>query len=228
MPPRRPIRRLRVVVTAGPTREHLDDVRFLSNGSTGRLGIELARAAKRRGFDVTLILGPTELAPPPGVRTLRVVSTDDLLAAARQAVRSAHLVLFSAAPADWKPARRLPGKPPKASGATSLRLKPTPDVAALLGREKGRRLHVGFALESGPLGLARALGKLDRKRFDAIVLNSPENLGRGGGLALWLEPRDLRLKIRVPLVDVHPLPTTSKPALARAILARALALTREV
>ena len=74
MPPRRAIRRLRVVVTAGPTREYLDDVRFLSNGATGRLGIELAREARRRGCDVTLLLGPTELAPPPGVRTRRVVS----------------------------------------------------------------------------------------------------------------------------------------------------------
>jgi len=216
--------RPRVVVTAGPSREHLDDVRFLSNGSTGRMGIELAREALRLGCDVTLLLGPTELAPPPRATTHRFVSTDDLLASARRAVEGAALVIFSAAPADWKPARRLAGKPPKASGAASLRLRPTPDVAALLGRSKGRRVHVGFALESGPTGLARALGKLDRKRFDAIVLNSPENLGRGGGLALWLEPRDLRARLRTPLVDVEPLPSRTKRTLARAILARALAL----
>src|SRR5262245_24165835 len=105
--------RIRVVVTAGPTREHLDDVRFLSNGSTGAMGIELARAARARGADVTLVLGPTHLAPPPGVRTVRVTTTDEMLAAARRAAARADLVFFAAAPADWRPAQRRAGKPAK-------------------------------------------------------------------------------------------------------------------
>lgn len=200
----------RVVVTAGPTREHLDDVRFLSNGSTGAMGIELARGAGGRGGRVTLILGPSALEAPPGVRCVRVTSAEEMLAATRRAVRGADLVLFAAAPADWAPARRRRGKPPKGR-ARSLPLVPTPDVAALLGTTKGRRVHVGFALEAGPGAEARARQKLRRKRFDAIVLNSPANLGRGGGRAWWIEAD------RAP----QPLPTGSKRRLAAAILRRA-------
>lgn len=226
--PRRPARRgssrassralgrsaLRVVITAGPTREHLDDVRFLSNGSTGAMGIELAREARRRGAGVTLLLGPTPLEAPAGVRVVRVTSTADLLRAARAAVRGAHLVLFAAAPADWRPARRRAGKPPKRAYALRLRLVPTPDVAATLGRRKAGRLHVGFALESGPGGRGRALEKLRRKALDAVVWNTPSNLGAGGGPACWLTPAGVAV----------PLPTRSKRSLARAILAQALHL----
>jgi phosphopantothenoylcysteine decarboxylase/phosphopantothenate--cysteine ligase len=195
------------VVTAGPTREHVDDVRFLSNGSTGRMGIELAHAALSRGAEVTLVLGPTTLAPPADARTVRVTTTDEMLAATRRAVRRADLVFFAAAPADWRPAKRARGKVPKGR-ARALRLVPTPDVAALLGRSKGRRIHVGFALESGAGAEARARKKLVAKRFDAIVLNTPENLGRGGGRAAWIEPGQRAV----------PLPTADKVALARTIL----------
>lgn len=193
-------------MTAGPTREHLDDVRFLSNGSTGAMGIELARAARAKGADVTLVLGPTHLAPPPGVRTVHVTTTDEMLAATRRAAGRADLVFFAAAPADWKPALRNPGKPGKGR-ARSLHLTPTPDIAALLGRSKGRRVHVGFALEAGPGGEARARRKLFAKRFDAIVLNSPANLGRGGGRAAWIAQGRKSV----------PLATFSKVALARRV-----------
>lgn len=209
-------------MTAGPTREHLDDVRFLSNGATGRLGILLARAALRRGWQVRLVLGPTGLAAPRGVALTRVTSAAEMLAAARVAARGADLVIFSAAPADWRPRRRLRGKPPKGRGPARLDLVPTPDIAATLGRTKGRRVHVGFALEAGMESLPRALGKLVRKRFDALLLNTPENLGPGGGLALWIEPQ--RLGLHLPVADLEPLPTESKARLARALLARAEAL----
>ena len=199
----------RVVVTAGPTREPLDDVRALTNLSTGRMGIELARVAHRRGARVTLLLGPTHLEPPAGVATVRVETTRDLLRAARTAVRDADLVLFAAAPADWRPARRVRGKLSKdGSGlAVTIRLVENPDVAATLGRTKGRRVHVGFALEVAG-GLANARRKLTRKRFDAIVLNGPENVGRGGGKAWFVAPG-------APPVA---LPTGDKRATARAIL----------
>src|SRR6188508_326486 len=104
---------VRVVVTAGPTREHLDDVRFLSNASTGRMGWEIAAEARRRGAEATLVLGPTHLPDPDGVRTVRIVTTDELLAATRKAAADADLVVFAAAPADWKPAVRRKGKPPR-------------------------------------------------------------------------------------------------------------------
>ncbi|MDJ0974575.1 MAG: phosphopantothenoylcysteine decarboxylase [Planctomycetota bacterium] len=208
---------LSVVVTAGPTREHLDDVRFLSNASTGRMGIELARVARARGARVTLVLGPTTLTAPAGVEVVPVVSTDDLLRATRAAVKGADLVLFAAAPSDYRPGRRRRGKPAREGGALTLRLEPTPDVAATLGARKGRRVHVGFALEvtGGP---ARARRKLERKHLDAIVLNSPANFGKGGGAASWIDEGGKRER----------LPTASKRTLAGAILTRCLALVRSL
>jgi phosphopantothenoylcysteine decarboxylase / phosphopantothenate---cysteine ligase len=204
---------LRVVVTAGPTREPLDDVRYLSNESTGRMGIELAREARRRGARVTLLLGPTPLAPPPGVALVRVGTTRELLAAARRAAKAADVVYFAAAPADWRPAKRARGKLKKDGSGRDvlLRLVENPDVAATLGRAKGRRVHVGFALEV-QRALPNARRKLLAKNFDAIVLNGPANVGGGGGRA-WLLTRDA-----APVA----LPTGDKRATARAILDRTL------
>jgi len=206
---------LRVVVTAGPTREFLDDVRYLSNVSTGRMGWEIAREARRRGADVTLLLGPSDLPPIRGVRTVDVVSTRDLLAAARRAARGADLVVFAAAPADWRPASRARGKRSKDGTGRDvvLRLVETPDVAATLARGKGRRVHVGFALEV-QRAVPHAQAKLRRKGFDAIVLNGPRNVGRGGGDVWWIVPAGERVR----------LPSGDKRATARAIYERSLAL----
>ena len=207
----------RFVVTAGPTREHLDAIRFLSNASTGRMGIEIARVARSRGAAVTLVLGPTTLQPPAGVDLVRVTSTADLLRATRDAAKDADVVVFSAAPSDYKPRQRRKGKPSREGGAHVLDLVSTPDVAATLGRRKGRRLHVGFALEV-VRGAARAKSKLERKRLDAIVLNGPENFGSGGGAATWIAANGA----------THALPTDSKRTLARAIvtqIARLLAVS---
>ena len=211
--PRSSRRRRRIVITAGPTREYLDAVRFLSNASTGRMGVDLARAAVRRGHEVTLVLGPTPLPAPRHVRTVRVVSTGDMLRAAREAVREADLVFFAAAPSDWAPRRRRRGKPAREGGAFSLELVPTPDIAATLARGKGRRIHVGFALEVTG-GERRARAKQARKRFDAIVLNSPANFGEGGGEVRWIEAED------APRL----LEASSKARLATQILGLALAL----
>jgi phosphopantothenoylcysteine decarboxylase/phosphopantothenate--cysteine ligase len=197
------------VVTAGPTREHLDDVRFLSNASTGRMGIEIARVAARRGATVTLVLGPTAERPPAGVTTVPVVSTRDLLDATRAAAPGADVIVFAAAPSDWRPRERAAGKPPREGGAFALDLVPTEDVAATLGQDKGLRLHVGFALEVGG-GPARARAKMDRKRLDAIVLNGPANLGAGGGEVTWLTAAG----------DAVPLVNRSKARLAGLLVTR--------
>ena len=210
-PGRRP--RLRVAITAGPTREYLDAVRFLSNASTGRMGIDLARAAIRQRHEVTLVLGPTALEPPEGVRTVRVTSTREMLGATRRAVRDADLVFFAAAPSDWTPRRRRRGKPPRKGGPFLLELLPTPDIAATMARGKKGRVHVGFALEVAD-GEARARAKLERKRFDAIVLNSPANFAEGGGDVTWIE------RGAAPAA----LDAASKRRLAGQILRRALAL----
>ncbi|MCA9314951.1 MAG: phosphopantothenoylcysteine decarboxylase [Planctomycetota bacterium] len=205
----------RWVVTAGPTREHLDDIRFLTNASTGRMGIEVARAAARRGAEVVLVLGPTHLPPPPGVETVRITSVRDLLKATRAAAANADVVVFTAAPSDWRPRTRQKGKPPRAGGGFDLPLEATEDVAATLGRRKGRRIHVGFALEVAA-GTKRARTKLATKRFDAIVLNGPANFGAGGGDALWIPAEG----------DPAPLPTTTKARLAGALVTRTARLVR--
>jgi len=208
-------RPLRVVVTAGPTREPIDDVRYLSNASTGRMGYELAREAGRRGARVTLVLGPCALPRLTGVTTVDVVTTRDLLRATRAAARDADVVIFAAAPADWRPAKRVRGKLAKDGTGRpwALDLVENPDVAAILGRRKGRRFHLGFALEVRD-GFARARAKMARKGFDALVLNGPENVGRGGGRA-WLLGAGAGS-------DAGPvaLPTGDKAATARAILDR--------
>lgn len=208
-------RRWRVVVTAGPTREPLDAVRFLSNASTGRMGIEVAREARARGADVTLVLGPTSERPPEGVALVRVETCREMLTAARAAARGADLVVFAAAPADWRPAVRARGKLKKdGSGRPrTLTLVENPDVAATLGRRKRGRVHVGFALEvARPFFFARR--KLRKKRFDAIVLNGPANVGGGGGDVWWIRP------------DAAPaaLPSGDKRTTAVAITSHAFAL----
>lgn len=205
---------VRVVVTAGPTREPMDDVRYLTNASTGRMGIEIAREARRRGARVTLVLGPTTEVPPERVDVVRVTTCREMLTAARRAVRGADLVVFAAAPADWRPATRVRGKLKKdgTGRPRGLTLVENPDIAATLGRTKGVRVHVGFALEvQRPFFFARR--KLQKKRFDAIVLNSPANVGRGGGAVYWIEPG----------AEPRRLAARDKAAVARDITARAFA-----
>ena len=170
--------RLRVVVTAGPTREYVDPVRYISNESSGRMGFEIAAEAARRGHRVTLITGPVVLETPPGVSRVDVVSARDMLAALRKAFRSADVLYMSAAVADWRPARRLSGKwRKKDSGGETARidLVKNPDILASVARAKGSRVVVGFALETGN-GERRAKAKLRRKNLDYVVLNDASAL----------------------------------------------------
>ena len=171
-------RRRRVVVTAGPTREHVDPVRYLTNESSGRMGFEVARAAAQQGDHVVLIAGPVELETPPGVTRIDVESAREMRAAVRQAFRTADALYMAAAVSDWRPRRRHPGKWRKQDGieVATLELVRTPDILAEACRQKGRRLVVGFALETGD-GLRRAEAKLRRKGADYVVLNDASALG---------------------------------------------------
>lgn len=172
-------RRLRVLVTAGPTREHVDPVRYLSNESSGRMGFELAAAARRAGHAVTLVTGPVQLPTPRGVERVDVVSARDMLAAARRAFRGADALLMCAAVADWRPLRKRAGKWRKEGvrqEIAKIELVRNPDILATLAARKGRRVVVGFALETGA-GEARARRKLARKQADYIVLNDAAVLG---------------------------------------------------
>lgn len=167
---------MRILITAGPTREYLDSVRFLSNPSTGRMGYALARAAARRGHDVTLVSGPVPLTPPPGVRCVPVVSAADMLTQSRRAFQRCDAAIFTAAVCDYRPVRRNPRKLPKMRSRWKLELEPTDDIAATLGRIKRRRITIAFALEDHD-ARAHAQEKLRRKHSDAIVLNSPASVG---------------------------------------------------
>jgi len=168
----------RILVTAGPTRERIDPVRFLSNDSSGRMGFAIAAAAAAAGHQVTLIAGPVALATPRGVRRLDIESARELLAVARREFRRCDALVMAAAVADWRPARRRAGKwRGKDGGAarTQLELVRNPDVLATLSRGKGPRTVVGFALETGA-GVRRARAKLAKKGLDFIVLNGPSAL----------------------------------------------------
>lgn len=167
---------MKILVGAGPTREMIDSVRFLSNLSSGRTGIDLARAARDRGHDVTLVLGPTHLPPPDDIRVVPVVSARDMSAAVREHIIGTDIFVMCAAVADYRPAEVHPGKLKKGTGPLALELVRNPDILAEAGRNKGTRIHIGFALEvQNAEDNARA--KLAKKNLDALVLNGPENLG---------------------------------------------------
>ncbi|MEM1116395.1 MAG: bifunctional phosphopantothenoylcysteine decarboxylase/phosphopantothenate--cysteine ligase CoaBC [Bacteroidota bacterium] len=175
-----PLSGTHVVVTAGPTREALDPVRFLSNGSTGTMGFALAEAAARRGAHVTLLAGPVALDTPPGVDRVDITTADDLLEAAL-AHAEADLVIAAAAVSDYAPASVSDHKLKKGDGDLTLHLRRTPDVLAALGeRKRDGQTLVGFALESHD-GEANARGKLERKRLDWIALNAATEAGAGFG-----------------------------------------------
>lgn len=167
---------MRLLVTAGPTREYFDSIRYISNPSSGKMGCAIAAAAACRGHDVTLVCGPIEVEPPRGVRIVRVVSADEMLKAARSAFTKADTAVFAAAVCDWRPVRRSARKIAKSQRGRLVQLAPTPDIASTLGRAKAGRITVGFALEDHD-GRAHAEAKLRRKRFDAILLNAPAAIG---------------------------------------------------
>jgi phosphopantothenoylcysteine decarboxylase/phosphopantothenate--cysteine ligase len=170
----RPWDGLRVLVTAGGTREPIDSVRFLGNRSSGRMGVALAAAAKRRGADVTLVAANVSLAEPAGVRRIDVETTEQLAAATRAEFSSCHLLAMAAAPADFRAAEPVEGKLTRAA-SLDLQLEPTEDILAALatGKSEGQTL-VAFAAEAGE-NVDRAREKLLRKGADLIVLNDISN-----------------------------------------------------
>ncbi len=175
-----------LMVTAGPSREYLDDIRYLSNASSGRMGIEVAAAAARRGWRVMLLLGPTDLVPPPRVDCRRFESAADLDRIAEELWPEVAALVAAAAVADFRPSSRIPGKRKKAAGDWRVDLVPTPDVLLERSRAKGGRVLVGFALESPP-SQAEARRKLMEKKLDLIILNSAANLASAGGDFDWIE-----------------------------------------
>ena len=192
----------RVLVTAGPTREHLDPVRFLSNPSSGRMGYAIAEEAAARGARVTLVSGPTALADPGEVDTVRVTSADEMLAACRRSFDSCDILVAAAAVADFRPVRRFADKRKKESIGRALELELTPDIVATLAAVKGDRFVVGFAAETADL-VESATAKMERKKLDLIVANDV------GDPAVGFASSDNRVVILAPdgsRVELGPAP----------------------
>lgn len=171
---------VRVVVSAGPTREYLDPVRFISNPSSGKMGFAVAEDARDRGAAVTLVTGPVTLPDPPGVQVVRIESALDLRDAVVTAAKEAQIVVMTAAVADYRAAAAATEKQAKVAGDVTIHLTPNPDILAELGREKGDRVLVGFAMETHA-GVERAAGKAARKNADFILLNYPTQAGTAFG-----------------------------------------------
>ncbi len=172
----------RVLVTAGPTREYFDPVRFLSNPSTGKMGYALAMAAARRGADVVLIAGPVALAAPPGVETIRVTSALEMADAVLSRFDKTDVVIKTAAVADYRPRERAAQKVKKENQDShkTVAFEKNPDILATLGQRKGHQILVGFAAETENLA-GHAVDKMERKHLDMIVGNRVG--GSEGGFA---------------------------------------------
>ena len=169
----------RVLITAGPTREPIDPVRFLSNASTGTMGIELAREALARGAAVDLILGPTDVTPPAGAHVERVTTAVEMERATLAHAPGATIAIATAAVADWRPAEAHTSKVKKTAEPQALRLERNPDILAALGAHKNGTFLVGFAAETDAHE-TNAREKLTRKHLDAIAVNDVAD-GRGFG-----------------------------------------------
>jgi phosphopantothenoylcysteine decarboxylase/phosphopantothenate--cysteine ligase len=213
----RPWDGMRVLVTAGGTREPVDAVRFLGNRSSGRMGIAIAAAAARRGAEVTLIAANVSLPEPAGVRRIDVGTTAELAQAARQEFANAHVLAMAAAPADFRPVEVTDGKLNRC-GSLDLSFEPTEDILAGLcaDRTEGQTI-VGFAAEHGEGGVERARAKLERKGADLIVLNDVSDQAIGFESeenAVTLVDRDGESRV----------PRASKDSIAGSILDRVAAL----
>ncbi len=164
----------RILITAGPTRQYLDPVRYLTNASSGRMGGALATAALELGHQVVLVTGPVEVEYPEEVERIDIVTTDELLAACRERFPACDGMIAAAAPCDYRPRHVESSKIAKTGEPLELRLIETPDVAATIGAEKQpHQWTVGFALETEDPRF-RALAKLERKSCNLIVLNGPQ------------------------------------------------------
>ncbi|GAM11696.1 putative coenzyme A biosynthesis bifunctional protein CoaBC [Geobacter sp. OR-1] len=167
-----------VLVTAGPTREEIDPVRFISNHSSGKMGYAIARAAWRRGARVILVSGPSALAPPYGVETVLVTTAVEMRDAVMARLDEASIVVKSAAVADYRPVSRAGSKVKKDTGALCIELEKNPDILTEIGRAKQGKILVGFAAETDDL-LANAGKKLTAKNLDMIVANNVSEPGAG-------------------------------------------------
>jgi len=210
----------KVLVTAGPTREEIDPVRFVSNYSSGKMGYALARAACRRGAAVTLVAGPTCLEDPYGADMIRVTSAAEMREAVLGRLDDSTIVIKAAAVADYRPEPRGERKIKKSEGSLTLKLVANPDILAEVGKRKGNRTVVGFAAETDDL-VKNAREKLKRKNLDMVVANDVSQEGAGFNV----DTNVVKLLFREG--DVEAVPLMGKDELADLILDRVVMLRRK-
>lgn len=212
---------LRVMVTAGPSREALDPVRYISNRSSGKMGYAIAQAAQKRGAEVTLLSGPVAIEAPQGVKLVPFTTTQELLDRASELAQEQDLLIQAAAPADYRAKEIAPQKIKKQGGEPmTFTLVENPDVAATLGKAKrSGQVFVGFAAETNDV-LAHARDKLACKNLDMIVANDVTRPGAGFDV-------DTNIVTLITKDGQEALPMMSKAEVAQRILDRALALRRE-
>ncbi|MBK8500385.1 MAG: bifunctional phosphopantothenoylcysteine decarboxylase/phosphopantothenate--cysteine ligase CoaBC [Flavobacteriales bacterium] len=205
----------RILVSAGPTQEALDPVRYIGNRSSGKMGFAIAEEAAARGAQVQLVAGPVSLKTDhPGIERTDVVSAAEMAAACKARAPQCHAVIMSAAVADYRPARAAQSKVKKKDSGLDMELEPTEDILAWMGAHKpDHQRLVGFALETDN-ELEHALGKLKRKNLDLLVLNSLRDAGAGFGTDTN------KVTLLAPGTDPQELPLMSKAEVARAILDR--------
>ncbi|MBE9542678.1 MAG: bifunctional phosphopantothenoylcysteine decarboxylase/phosphopantothenate--cysteine ligase CoaBC [Proteobacteria bacterium] len=204
---------LKVLITAGPTIEFIDPVRMITNRSTGKMGYAIARTARRRGAEVTLVTGPTHLDPPKGIHMLNVETAEEMREAVMDHYRGKDVVIKAAAVSDYRPLNKAKEKQKKKVGQTIVEMIPTPDILAELGKDKGDSILVGFAAETTD-HVANALDKIKKKNLDLIVLNDVSKDDRG----FAAETNEVRMIDRKGNEEVVPL--TSKDEVADKILDR--------
>ena len=207
-----------VLVTAGPTQEALDPVRYLTNHSTGKMGYAIARMAMLRGADVTLVTGPTAIAPPPFVKVIRITSAQDMFDAVAQNAPNADFIFKAAAVADYTPASYDDNKMKKKDGDMAIPLKRTQDILKYLGKHRtAGQVICGFSMETQNM-LENSREKLRKKNVDMICANNLKVAGAGFGV-------DTNVITIITPDKLIELPLQSKEAAANAILDQALNLT---
>ena len=209
-----------VLVTAGPTREPLDPVRYLSNRSSGKMGYAMAEAAAARGARVILVSGPTALTPPQGVDVIHVETAQQMHYAVLAKLTAATVVIKAAAVADYRPKQVAGRKIKKDEAVPQVTLEPTPDILAEVGKRKGRRILVGFAAETEDL-VENARRKLQRKNLDLMVANDVSQPGAG------FDADTNAVKILDAQGKVEELPLQSKRSVADRVLDRVVGLLKQ-
>mgnify|MGYP001416428074 FL=1 len=203
---------MKILLTAGPTREAIDPVRYISNRSSGKMGYALAEAALAAGHEVILVSGPVALRPPAGATVVNVVSADEMYDAVHAHIHEVQMAILTAAVADFKPAAAANRKLKKDQGIPEIRLVPTRDILASLGAIRDRSFFlVGFAAETDDIA-ANAVNKLSRKQCDVIVANDVSNPQIG------FESDDNAVTLYIRGGEIIVLPRAKKEDLARDLI----------